>query len=115
EVVKVMDEIGVEYKPLVTTAQQSATHRATNEDQASYFTQDGTICYTTDGGANTKMPPKIAEYAKIFEQNAWADSQKPRYYAYSIKQYLDEKKYPPEFGPLYLFARVNAMYYTDEV
>lgn len=115
EVVKVMDEIGVEYKPLVTTAAQSATGRATDEDECSYFTEDGTICYTTDGGANTRMPPRIAEAAKVFQATAWADAQDPRYYRYTIKQYLDEKKYPPEFGPLYLFARVNAMYYCDEV
>jgi predicted NAD/FAD-binding protein len=115
EVIKVMDEIGVEYKPLVTSAKESATHRATNEDQCSYFTEDGAVCFTTDGGGNTRMPARIKEASTRFEAEAWGDAAKPEYHSYTIKQYLDEKKYPPDFGPLYLFARVNAMYYTDEV
>lgn len=84
------------------------------QDTESFSTPDGSVCYTLDGRWNTKAPAGIEENYRRFTREAPDDMKKPEYYNYSIAQYLERKGYPPEFGRLNIFPRVNAMYFAQD-
>lgn len=85
------------------------------QDTESFSTPDGSISYTLDGRWNTPAPPGINASYERFKSEALNDTDKEEYYNYSIAQYLDRKGYPPDFGRLNIFPRVNGMYFAQDI
>jgi predicted NAD/FAD-binding protein len=81
------------------------------EDQESFSTTDGSLCYTTDGGLDTPMSPKITADILKFQQNAYNDSQELKYAYYTLHDYVTEKGYSDEYIYDNLYPRVNGMYF----
>lgn len=99
-IVKMLNQLNVPYKPL--------------EDSISFSNCDGSYTYTMDGEGNTKMPEELRQEYDRFKNTAYIDINNPKYYYYSIAQYLKEKKYSPEFARYNLYPRINGMYFVNE-
>ncbi|RKH46504.1 FAD-dependent oxidoreductase [Corallococcus sp. AB050B] len=102
EVYELMQALGVETPPL--------------EDTASFFTADGNIVYTLDGGYETPMPIGFAKQLARFKGLATDVLHSSSYKGWTLRQFL---KYPDfeftnEFIQYCIFARANAMYFADD-
>ena len=100
-IVKLLDELGVPYRPL--------------EDSTSYSTADGSFAYTQERPGGPPMPAALqAEYDR-FSAEAPADALKHRYAGYTVERYLAEKGYSEAFGRHNLYPRINGMYFVHDL
>jgi predicted NAD/FAD-binding protein len=99
-IVKMLNQLNVSYQPL--------------ENSVSFSNLDGSYTYTMDGRDGTQMPEKLRQEYERFKNTAYLDIDNPKYYYYSITQYLQEKKYSPEFARYNLYPRINGMYFVNE-
>jgi predicted NAD/FAD-binding protein len=101
EVYELMQQLGVE-TPLL-------------EDTASFFTADGNIVYTLDGGYETPMPVGFQRQFRRFQQLAPEVLHNARYKGWTLRQFLKtpEFEFSNEFIQYCIFARANAMYFAD--
>ncbi len=95
----ILDRLGVEYRPL--------------EDTACYFTMDGTRAYTSDGMWGTAAPEIVRRDTARFHREAWEVLTSRQYRFALVKDYVAEKRYSYEFVELYLYPRINGMYFAD--
>lgn len=98
-VVAAMDDLGVPYAPL--------------EDTASFYTSDGSVAYTLDGGWGTPPPNDFAALYAVFAARAYDVMTSTQYRGMTVEQFLKEPPFAavPEFGAQCILPRVNAMYF----
>ena len=96
--VSILDYLGVEYRPL--------------DDTACFYTLDGHLTYTSDMLWNTGAPVAIARDAERFQQEALEALTTPTYKYSLVGDYVKEKGYSDEFVNLYLYPRINGMYFV---
>jgi predicted NAD/FAD-binding protein len=109
EIDKVMRTIGFKegdgYRPL--------------ENTTSYFTGDGSICFTDTGGHwwGTRMDPKLQDSVDDFMQTAGDDLRAGKYKSYTLEEYIEtrspERGWDPRLGPQVVYPRVNGMYFIS--
>ena len=101
EVYELMQSLGVE-TPLL-------------EDTASFFTEDGKIVYTLDGGYDTPMPVGLDRQFRKFKELAPSVLQDAQYKGWTLRQFLKNPtfEFSNEFIQYCIFARANAMYFAD--
>ena len=100
DVVDIMDSLGVGYAPL--------------EDTASFYSTDGSVGYTLDGGWGTAAPAAFEHLYSVFAARAWDVMNDPSYASTTVAQFL--AKEPPfasneAFASQCVLPRVNAMYF----
>lgn len=109
EIDQVMQTIGFEqgrdYRPL--------------ENTTSYFTGDGSICFTDNPGHwwGTRIDPKLKESVDDFMKTAGDDLRQGKYMSYTLEQYIQERSkergWDDRLGPRVVYPRVNGMYFVS--
>lgn len=102
DVVDIMDALGVTYSPL--------------EDTASFYSTDGTVGYTLDGGWGTSAPESFEHLYSVFAARAWDVMHSQSYATTTVSQFLANEppfRANPAFAGQCILPRVNAMYFCS--
>ena len=97
--VKILDDLGVEYRPL--------------DDTACFYTMDGSIAYTADGLWYTEAPEAVERDAARFQREAPEVLTNKAYRHTLVKDYVAEKGYSDEFIQYHLYPRLNGMFFAN--
>lgn len=94
--------LGVEHRPL--------------DDSASFFTRDGSVCFTLDGRWSTAMPAALAAEYEQFQARSRADfDEDPACRELTVGQYLAARGFSRDLADLIVNPRVSAMYFANDV